>query len=467
MTYISTRGQAPAADFRTALLNGIAPDGGLYMPSDWPIFHARRVAELAGEPFSTAAAAIIKPFVGDWLSDAQLGEMTARAFASFTHPDVAPLVRIGEEDWLLELFHGPTLAFKDVAMQVLGEFFEHALTETGRRVTIVGATSGDTGGAAIEAFRGKERVRVVILHPAGRVSDVQRRMMTTPVEPNIHNIAVRGTFDDCQRIVKEILSDVDFCASLGVSAVNSINWARLAIQSVYYFTALNALRKETGAERASFCVPTGNFGDVFAGYAAKKMGAGVDTLCVSVNRNDILRRALETGRYEPMTAHATTSPSMDIQVASNFERLIFEAAGRDASRVNSLMEALSRNGAFDLPDDVLEAMRKDFFSMRIDEEENAATIRSIYAEQGMLIDPHSAVAVASARRARKEGLLSGPAISLATAHPAKFPDAVFAGAGARPDLPAHLRGLLDRPERFVEASPETAAVREIILEGAA
>ncbi|MBI1364847.1 MAG: threonine synthase [Alphaproteobacteria bacterium] len=458
MLYVSTRGRSPAANFETVLSAGLAPDGGLYAPESWP----RIAAELPQAPYSQAAAFVLAPYIAPWMEAGELEQMTARAYACFDNNQVAPLSRLGEEDFLLELFHGPTLAFKDVAMQLLGLLFERALKESGGRVTIVGATSGDTGGAAIEAFRGKERINVFILHPAGRISDVQRRMMTTAREDNVFNIAVHGTFDDCQRILKALFADHAFAGDYSLSGINSINWARLAAQTVYYFTALAALRDETGASLASFTVPTGNFGDVFAGYAAKKMGAAVDRLAIAVNRNDILHRALETGVYRPAGAEPTTSPSMDIQVASNFERLLFEASGRDANAVAALMAELDRSGAYEIPKGWLAEMRKIFVSARVDESENRETIRRVKENTGVTIDPHTAVGVAATKKLRKAGKLTGPVITLATAHAAKFPDAVEAAIGKRPSLPPRYSDLFDLPERMIEAPADVMAVREIV-----
>lgn len=462
MNYISTRGSAPAVQFETALLSGLAPDGGLYVPARWPVI----TGDFSQTPFAVAAARILEPFVSPWLTRAALEDMTASAFAAFSCADVAPLTALGEEDFLLELFHGPTLAFKDVAMQVLARFFEHALARSGRRATIVGATSGDTGGAAIEAFRGCDHAMVYILHPKGRVSDVQRLMMTTVADANISNIAVEGTFDDCQRIVKALFADRAFADRVGLTGVNSINWARIAVQTVYYFTALAELRKRTGAGEAAFSAPTGNFGDAFAGYAARRMGAPISRLCIAVNRNDILHRALTSGRYRPAAVAPTTSPSMDIQVASNFERLLFEASGRDGAAVSALMAEFGERGAYDIPAAWLARMREDFVSERISEEEVAETIAGVSDEFAMLIDPHTAVGLAAARKARASGRLSGPVITLATAHPAKFPDAVEAAAGRRPPLPPSVAALFGRPERCETVEATTSAVREIILAGA-
>ncbi len=460
--YISTRGGAGAAGFKAALLAGLAPDGGLYLPEAWPQFSAADLDAIGRLSFAEAAAMLLAPFTAPWLSEQDLWPLCRKAYASFAHEDVAPLVPLGEDRYVLELFHGPTLAFKDVAMQLLGLLFERALEESGQGATIIGATSGDTGGAAVEAFRGKEGVEVFILHPNGRISEVQRRFMTTPADANIHNIAVEGSFDDCQSIVKAIFADRDFCARHAISGVNSINWARLAIQTVYYFTAIAALRARGETRAPSFCVPTGNFGDVFAGYAAKKMGAGMGRLCVAVNDNDIMHRALSTGAYAPRGVTPTSSPSMDIQVASNFERLLFEASGRDAGAVRDLMAAFARDGKYSIPAPWLAAMREDFVSERAGQAECEETIARIHREFGMVIDPHTAVAVAAQEKALAKGALDGPVITLSTAHPAKFPDAVEAAAGVRPAIPAHVGDLFAQPERYETAPADAARIKAVI-----
>lgn len=459
MDYISTRGRAPAAQFESVLLSGLAPDGGLYVPASWPCMED----DLSDLPFAAAAARILESFVSHWLDHRALEAMTERAFASFSHADVAPLAEIADGEYLLELFHGPTLAFKDVAMQLLARLYEHALAGTGQRVTIVGATSGDTGGAAIEAFRGSPHAQVFILHPKGRVSDVQRLMMTTVADANICNISVNGTFDDCQHIVKALFADRVFAEEVNLTGVNSINWARLAVQTVYYFTALAALKAKTSEDSASFSVPTGNFGDAFAGYAARRMGAPISRMCVAVNCNDILHRALTTGRYQPAAVTPTISPSMDIQVASNFERLLYEASGSDGKAVRALMEGFARTGGYEIPGEWLQQIREDFVSERVSEEETARTIAGVYEKSAMLIDPHTAVGLAAARKARASGRLSGPVITLATAHPAKFPEAVEAATGRRPQLPDRLAGIFGLSEHYETAEAETDIVRDIIL----
>lgn len=460
MRYISTRGGAAAAGFDEVLLAGLAPDGGLYVPETWP-----RLGESppADESFASVAARVLSLFAEPWLSRAELEAMAAKAFSGFGRKEVAPLVRVDDEDFLLELFHGPTLAFKDVAMQMAARMFERALAERKQRATIIGATSGDTGAAAIEAFRGRENIEVFILHPRGRVSEVQRRMMTTVADSNVTNIAVEGTFDDCQKIVKALFADRAFAAEVSLAGINSINWARIAVQSVYYFTAFARFSEETGARSAVFSVPTGNFGDAFAGYSAMRLGAPIDRLILAVNANDILHRALTTGRYRPAGAKATSSPAMDIQVASNFERLLFEASGRNAKATAALMGDLAGKGAFEIPPESLARMRRDFLSEQASDAEVGATIARIHRKCGRLIDPHTAVGLTAAAKLRNSGGLAGPVITLATAHPAKFPETIAEATGLTPALPERFKDLYDLAERTMPAPADAAAIREIIL----
>ncbi len=459
MNYVSTRGQAPALDFADALLAGLAADGGLYVPETWPQLSADEIADLAGRPYAEVAERVIAPFVGDAIDKAALRAMIQDAYKQFRHPAVAPVVQLSPRDWVLELFHGPTLAFKDVAMLLLARLMDHVLSERDQRATIVGATSGDTGGAAIEAFRGLDRVDMFILYPDGRVSDVQRRQMTTPVEANVHALALAGSFDDCQAIVKGLFADTGFRNRVRLSGVNSINWARIVAQIVYYFTAAVALG---GPHRpVSFTVPTGNFGDIFAGFVAERMGLPIERLVVATNVNDILARTLETGRYEVHSVVPTSSPSMDIQVSSNFERLLFEASGRDAGAVSRWMDGLRQSGAFTLDDETLKAIRGCFAASRVDEAECAATIDRVHTEAGYLADPHTAIGFTAAER--WPGNTQTPMVTLSTAHPAKFPDAVEAACGVRPPLPDWLSDLHERPERFTRLPAEQAAVAEHIV----
>ena len=384
--------------------------------------------------------------------------MAERAYGAFDAPETTPLEALGGDDWLLELFHGPTLAFKDVAMRMLAQLYDWALEGEKRGKTIIGATSGDTGGAAISAFAGARQSEVFMLHPKGRISEVQRRMMTTTGAENVFNIAIDGSFDDCQTIVKRLFADEALAARLDLGGVNSINWVRLAIQTVYYFTAVRRL----GAP-ASFIVPTGNFGDVFAGYAAKQMGLAVKRLAVAVNDNDIMRRAIRTGVYAPSGARPTTSPSMDIQVASNFERLLFEALDRDSEALCRLMEAFERDGRMIIPESALKRIRADFCADKAGEAEVAEKIREMHDRTGRIVDPHTAVGLVALDKLRAEGEIAGPAIVLATAHPAKFPDAVKAACGETPSLPPSYRDLMTRREVMLEAPADQAAVRAIIL----
>ncbi|GAB4225828.1 MAG: threonine synthase [Methyloligellaceae bacterium] len=443
MRYISTRGSAPPLGFEDVLLAGLARDGGLYVPERWPELSREEIAALEGLPYAEAARRIMQPFVGDALAPEELAAIVEEAYAQFGHRAIAPLVQLAPGQWILELFHGPTFAFKDFAMQVLARLMDHALKRRDQRVTIVGATSGDTGSAAIEAFRGRERADIFILHPEGRVSEVQRRQMTSAAEENVHNIAVRGTFDDCQALVKALFNDHALRDRLSLAAVNSINWARIMAQTVYYFTSAVGL----GAPHrpVSFSVPTGNFGDVFAGYVASRMGLPVSRLAIATNVNDILVRALATGRYEARQVVATSSPSMDIQVSSNFERLIFEAAGRDADLVSAHMEEFASTGAFSFSDNELAFVRERFSAFRADEEETAATLRSTLEGSAYLADPHTAVGLHAAQRMRGE---EQPVITLATAHPAKFPDAVRAACGREAALPERLAAVMEAPERY-------------------
>lgn len=458
MNYISTRGEAPTLGFDDVLLAGLARDGGLYVPETWPKLKPDAIAALAGRPFAEVAVEVIHPFVGDALSRDELHRMTEEAYARFGHAAVTPLVQIAPNRFVLELFHGPTLAFKDVAMQLLARLMDRVLGKRRRRATIVGATSGDTGGAAIEAFRGSERVDVVIFFPEGRVSDVQRRMMTTPTEGNVHAVAVRGTFDDCQALVKGMFNDHAFRDRTALSGVNSINWARIAGQITYYFAAAAALGAPHRA--VSFAVPTGNFGDIFAGYAAKRTGLPVDKLVIASNVNDILPRTLSSGAYEMREVVATTSPSMDIQVSSNFERYLFEASGRDAALIRAKMGALRQEGRFDLGP-LKAKMQRDFSAVAASEKDVADAIGRLRDESAYLMDPHTACGVVAAERALGTGA-GTPQVVLSTAHPAKFPDAIAAITGKRPALPERLSGLLTAHERFAIIDNDLAAAERLV-----
>lgn len=445
MDYFSTRGGAPTIGFGDALLAGLAPDGGLYLPREWPLLDPDQIEGFAGRPYAEVAAEVVHPFAGEEFGRSELLELASSAYAGFTHAAVTPLVQIGPNDFVLELFHGPTLAFKDLAMQLLARMMDRALAKRGRRATIVGATSGDTGSAAIEAFRGSERADVFILFPRGRVSPVQQRQMTTVREANVHAIAIEGSFDDCQALLKEMFRRERFRRGVSLAAVNSINWARIVAQAAYYFTAAIAL----GAphRKVAFAVPTGNFGDVFAGYVAKRMGLPIERLLIATNSNDILARTFATGgRYEVGNVVATASPSMDIQVSSNFERLLSEAYDHDGAAVSRLMQGLSQSGAFQINSGAMERIRALFTADRAGEADMAAAMKSTLVRSGYLADPHTSVALSVAgKRRAPDGV---PMVVLATAHPAKFPDAVERAAGVRPNLPAHLSDLLAREERF-------------------
>jgi len=457
--YISTRGEAPPLGFIDVTLAGLARDGGLYVPDSWPLFSPAAIAGLAGRAYAEVACEVVRPFVGGAIGDADLARMAHDAYGTFRHPAVAPLAQLSPGTFVLELFHGPTLAFKDLAMQFLARLMDHALTQRGERSTIVVATSGDTGGAAVEAFRGSAQVDLIALYPHGRISDVQRRMMTTPGEPNVHALAIEGTFDDCQAIVKGLFNHHAFRDRVRLSGVNSINWARIVAQVVYYFTAAAAL----GAphRKVAFTVPTGNFGDIFAGYVAMRMGLPVERLTIATNVNDILARTLKTGAYEVRDVTATASPSMDIQVSSNFERLLFDAYQRDPVPVRAAMGSLAQSRRFSIAAPALEQIRARFTAERADEEETAATIRSVQHEAGYLIDPHTAVAVAVAEKETRDR--SVPMVVLSTAHPAKFPAAVEAASGITPALPDWLGDLASRAERITRLAADQAAVERFIL----
>ncbi|HTO32961.1 MAG TPA: threonine synthase [Pararhizobium sp.] len=459
--YVSTRGEAPSLVFCDALLAGLGRDGGLYVPSEWPSFTKKEIRALRGKSYQDIAFAVLSPFVDGEIADDTFRGMIDEAYATFRHPAIAPLVQTGPNSFIVELFHGSTLAFKDVAMQLLGRLMDHVLTERNQRATIVGATSGDTGGAAIDAFAGRDRTDIFILFPHGKVSPVQQHQMTTSTASNVHAIAIEGNFDDCQGLVKEMFNDVAFRDGVALSGVNSINWARIMAQIVYYFTTALALG---GPDRmVSFTVPTGNFGDIFAGYVARQMGLPIDKLIIATNENDILARTLQTGRYEMRDVRATTSPSMDIQISSNFERLLFEAYERDASKVRGLMASLKQSGSFEIEADALKRIRKLFRAGRASEKDVARTIAKTLEETGYLLDPHTAIGVFVAA---KHETPSVPMVTLATAHPAKFPAAVKSACGIDPALPTWLADLMVREERFDVLDAELKSVESFINERA-
>jgi threonine synthase len=454
MMFISTRGQARPASFSDVLLAGLAPDGGLYLPESWPQFAAAEIAAFKGMRYQDVAFTVLSRFTAGSFSDAELREAIEAAYSDFDAPEIAPLVEIGEGRYLLELFHGPTLAFKDIALQILGQLFSRALAQRGGRATVVAATSGDTGSAAIAALGGLPNILTVVLHPEGRVSDVQRRQMTTSGHANVANVAITGSFDDAQSLVKALFADKAYAERISLTAVNSINFARIAAQCVYYFTATAQLGRA-----ATFIVPTGNFGDIFAGEAAERMGLAAQRLVIATNANDIMARALNEGVYASGAAHATLSPSMDIQVASNFERALFEACGRDADWTAAAMSDFAATRKLALPAPVLERLRARYSAFASDDAETRTAIADIYKQTGRIIDPHTAVGIAAMM---KMGKAPSPVVVLSTAHPAKFPDAVAAAIGKPPAVPPRLAGLEQKLENYVVSAPELSLIKQII-----
>jgi threonine synthase len=449
--YVSTRGESAALDFEGVLLAGLAPDGGLYVPARWPRLSRKSLISLRGKRYAELAAVVLQPYLGRHLGAEAFGQLLAETYAAFDHPAVAPLVQLDRNDWVMELFHGPTLAFKDMAMQVLGRLLDDALARRGRRATILGATSGDTGAAAVDAFRGRQAIDVFMLHPEGRISEVQRRQMTTAPDANIHNIAIQGTFDDCQALVKALFQDAELRDRLNLAAVNSINWARVMLQVAYYVHAAVALGSPD--RPVAFSVPTGNFGDVYAGYVAAMMGLPVARLVVATNRNDILARFFATGEYRRGEVAATISPSMDIQVASNFERYVFDRVGRDSAELRARMAHFARDGVMQV-----EVGNADLFTaFAVGEEETKAEIARTHRATGWLADPHTAVGLAAARARRGDPAV--PMVTLSTAHPAKFADAVTEASGVVPQLPPRYADLMKKPERCVTLPNDVAALR--------
>ena len=463
MKYVSTRGEAPEVGFSDVLLTGLAPDGGLYVPRQWPRLRSDEIGGFAGRPYADVAADILGRFCADEIESTALQQMCREAYASFRHPAVAPLIQLDSNAWLLELFRGPTFAFKDLAMQLLSRLMDHVLTARGRRATIVAATSGDTGGSATEAFRGKANVDLFVLFPKGRVSPVQQRQMTTVADANVHAIAIDGSFDDCQALVKGLFGNRRLRRTLSLAAVNSINWARIVAQTAYYFTASVALG---GRARApSFCVPTGNFGDIFAGFVASEMGLPIERLVIATNSNDILARALQTGRYELRDVVPTASPSMDIQISSNFERLLWQASASEGAQVRRAMKQMQQSDAFVIEPAALAWIRERFSADSASESEMAATMSKTLDETGYLADPHTSVALAVAGK-QASNANAGPMVTLATAHPAKFPNAVEAATGRRPTPPAEIVELEDREERFIILENDLAGLERHIEENA-
>ena len=459
MKYVSTRGDAPSLSFCEAVLAGLARDGGLYLPERWPNLDDATIAGFAGKPYADIAYSVIHPFVDGEIDDTTLRTLINEAYATFRHPAVTPLIQVADNEFVLELFHGPTLAFKDVAMQLLSRLMDHVLKHEKRHATIVGATSGDTGGAAIEAFRGRSNTDIFILFPEGRVSDVQRRQMTTVLDGNVHALAIEGNFDDCQAIVKSMFTHLAFRDEVALSGVNSINWGRIVAQIVYYFTAASALGAPK--RKISFTVPTGNFGDIFAGYVAKQMGLPIERLVIATNRNDILARTLETGKYHGTGVKKTISPSMDIQVSSNFERLLFELYHRDGAAVKTLMERFKQAGSFTIEKAPLSRLRDEFDAGRSSEEETADEIKRTHERAGYLLDPHTAVGRVVARNTCADAPVM---VTLGTAHPAKFPDAVKAATGVHPKLPDWMGNLMQREEKFTVLPNDQKVVEAFIKE---
>jgi threonine synthase len=445
MRYVSTRGAAPVLGFGDVLLTGLAADGGLYVPEEWPHLSSEVWSEV--RPYDAVAVDVMWPYVEGSIERDDFEAMVAAAYATFDHPEVCPLVEVGDLH-LLELFWGPTFAFKDVALQLVGRLFDHELTARSQRATIVVATSGDTGSAAIEACVGRDSLDIVVLHPSGRVSEVQRRQMTTVDAPNVHNVAVEGTFDDCQDLVKALFADIEFRTAVRLSAMNSINWARVMAQVVYYVTTVARLG------RCSFSVPTGNFGNIFSGWIAERTGVPMEQLVIGSNSNDILTRWATDGSLIARPVVPTYSPSMDIQVSSNHERLLFELSGRDGGRTAELLDRFRGLGAVEAP------LNDRFRAAALDDAETLAVIREVHDATGVLVDPHTAVGIGAARACRTG---ESPMVALATAHPAKFPDAVEQATGIRPEVPARLAEVLDRPERYAELPADVAAIRAHVL----
>jgi threonine synthase len=446
-------------------MGGLATDGGLYVPEAWPRFSADQWRQLRGLPYADLASRVMAEFVGDDVPRGSLERIACDAYAEFAHQSIAPLRQLGPDRWLMELYHGPTLAFKDVAMQVLGRLYDHVLDRTGDAITVVGATSGDTGSAAIEAFQGRDHARIVIMHPHGRTSEVQRRQMTTVHADNVLNLAIDGTFDDCQDLLKRMFGDSAFRRRVRLSGVNSINWARVLPQAVYYAAAALALGAPD--RPVAFSVPTGNFGDIYAGYVAAQMGLPIERLVVASNRNDILPRAFATGNHALGEVHPTMSPSMDIQVSSNFERLLFDAYGRDGDAVRDMMDRLKADRTLQLDVDKLAALSPRFDAVRCDEDDCLATMKAVHDRCGLLIDPHTATGVFAVNALEDDLARGTPVVTLATAHPAKFPDAVEQATGVRPPLPEHLADLYDREERYERLPNDLAAVMQRIDQHAA
>ena len=460
MRYISTRGEAPDLNFEDVLLTGLARDGGLYVPQSWPTISIEKIEAMRGQSYQEIAFTVMSPYVCPEIPEDDFKSLIEKAYSSFRHDAITPLSQIDNNEWILELFHGPTLAFKDVALQLLGHLFDYVLTKRNEKITIVGATSGDTGSAAIDCVKGRACADIFMLHPKGRVSDVQRKQMTTVIEGNVHNIAIEGDFDNCQALVKALFNDHEFRDQINLSAVNSINWARVMAQVVYYFTSAVALGAPN--RKISYSVPTGNFGDVYAGYIAKQMGLPIDQLVVATNTNDILSRTLSNGEYKVGETIPTISPSMDIQVSSNFERLLFNLHDSDGAEVRTLMHNLQQAGQFNISEDRLAVAKETFNAMRVSEEDTKATIADVFKTGGELVDPHTAVGINAARKNWYDR--ATPMVSLSTAHPAKFPEPVEEVTGVHPELPTHMADLFQRDEKFDVLPNDLAALKKYIME---
>ncbi|MDG1439073.1 MAG: threonine synthase [Emcibacteraceae bacterium] len=460
MKYVSTRGEAPKLNFEEVLLTGLARDGGLYLPETWPTFSVGEISAMRGMSYQEIAFKVMSPYVCPEIPEDDFKGLIKKAYSTFRHDAVVPLSQLDNNEWILELYHGPTLAFKDVALQLLGHLFDYVLTKNSDKITIVGATSGDTGSAAIDCVQGRACAEIFMLHPKGRVSDVQRKQMTSVIEDNVHNIAIEGDFDNCQALVKALFNDLEFRDKINLSAVNSINWARVMAQIVYYFTSAVALGAPD--RKISFSVPTGNFGDVYAGYIAKQMGLPIEQLVVATNVNDILSRTINGGEYKVGETIPTISPSMDIQVSSNFERLLYNIYDGSGADIRNLMENLNQGGLFTIADAPLEKAKGTFDAIRVSEDETKQTIADVYNQSGHVVDPHTAVGVYAARHERNDQ--ATPMVSLSTAHPAKFPEAVKEMTGAHPELPPHMADLFEREEKFDVLPNDLETLKKYILE---
>lgn len=460
MKYVSTRGEASKLSFEEVLITGLARDGGLYLPETWPTFSKDEISAMHGMSYQEIAFKVMSPYVCPEIPEDDFKGLIEKAYSTFRHDAVVPLSQLDGNEWILELYHGPTLAFKDVALQLLGHLFDYVLTKNGDKVTIVGATSGDTGSAAIDSVQGHACIEIFMLHPKGRVSDVQRKQMTTVIEDNVHNIAIEGDFDDCQAMVKALFNDHEFRDKINLSAVNSINWARVMAQIVYYFTSAVALGAPD--RKISFSVPTGNFGDVYAGYIAKQMGLPIEQLVVATNVNDILSRTINGGEYKVGETVATISPSMDIQVSSNFERLLYNIYDGSGEDIRNLMENLKEGGVYTIAEGPLAKAKETFDALRVSEDETKETIKDVFNQNGHVIDPHTAVGINAARREWNDKAI--PMVSLSTAHPAKFPEAVKEMTGVHPELPPHMADLFDREEKCDVLPNDLETLKAYILE---